>query len=193
MTGNVFCRLLTLSLFLIFATNAYGQTPVVTDVTDQLQTWVKHLDGDFNKYYTHEKSAQLKESLSLLKLDLGDYMKARKRLSDSLFRNNAAPGKKDPENLEALKLKMNEVMRRMREVTDLTNEELRKEGDKLNDAIYNTLYTQPNQYLSHLEAFLAGFEVTKKDLALDGSTCYTRLQNCISLISGLEGKIDRKK
>lgn len=191
MTGNIFSRL-TLFLSLILATNAYGQTPAVADVTDRLLNWVKHLDSDFNKYYTHEKSALLKESFALLKQDLGDYMKARKKLSDSLFRSNAAPGKKDPENLESLRLKMNAVMGRMRNVTDLTNDELREEGDKLNDAIYNVLYGQPNQFLSHLEAFLAGFDVTKKDMALDGSTCYTRLQTCISLITGIEGKIGRK-
>ncbi len=55
MTGNVLSRF-ALFLFLIFSTNTYGQTPVVTDVTNQLLTWVKHLDGDLNKYYTHEKA-----------------------------------------------------------------------------------------------------------------------------------------
>ena len=83
-------------------------------------------------------------------------------------------------------------MGRMRNVTDLTNDQLREEGDKLNDAIYNVLYGEPNQFLSHLEAFLAGYDVTKKDMALDGSTCYTRLQTCINLITGIEGRIGRK-
>ncbi|GEP98050.1 hypothetical protein [Chitinophaga cymbidii] len=178
---------------LVFSVNANAQAPAVTDVTDGLLTWVKRLDSDFSKYYKQEKSAQLKESLGFLKQDLEDYMKTRKRLSDSLFRHNVPSGKKDPENLEALKIKMGAVMGRMREVTDLTNRELQAEGDKLNDAIYNVLYGESNQFLSHLEAFLAGYEVTKKDMALDGSTCYSRLQTCLGLINGLQDKIDRKK
>ena len=192
MINSIFFRAM-LFFLLVFSVQLHGQAPAVTDVTESLQTWVKRLDSDFNKYYDREKSAQLKESLGFLKQDLEDYMRTRKKLSDSLFRHNVPAGQKDPGNLEILKTKMGAVMGRMRDVTDLTNRELQTEGDKLNDAIYNVLYGQPNQFLSHLEAFFAGYEVTKKDMALDGSICYSRLQTCLGLIDGLREKIDRKK
>lgn len=192
MIDSIFFRVI-LFFLLVFSVQLHGQAPAVTDVTESLQAWVKRLDSDFNKYYDREKSAQLKESLGFLKQDLEDYMRTRKKLSDSLFRHNVPAGQKDSGNLEILKTKMGAVMGRMRDVTDLTNRELQTEGDKLNDAIYNVLYGQPNQFLSHLEAFFAGYEVTKKDMALDGSICYSRLQTCLGLINGLREKIDRKK
>lgn len=190
--SKIFSRtLLCFSLFL--AINASGQSsPVVTDITHNMLGWLKHLNNDFEKYYTHEKAADLKTRIALLKDDLTTYMKSRKKLSDSLFRNNVAPGKKDPVNLESLKTKMSTVMGRLRDVTDLTNKELRVEGDKLNDEIYNALYGEPARYLSNLEAFLDGAEVTKKDLALDGSAVYARLEECVSNISAIQSKLERK-
>ncbi|MET3879272.1 hypothetical protein [Chitinophaga sp. OAE865] len=184
----------TLCSMLFFAANVSGQSekPGVTDITFHLLTWVKHLDSGIDKYFKKEKAEQLNQQLEYLKQGLNDYKKARKTLSDSLFRNNIAPGKKDERNLEALKEKMSIVMEKLRGVTDLVNPELQAEGDKLNEEIYNALYSDQPKYLSYLEAFLGGLQVTKKDLALDGSTAYTRLEESVNIISTLEGKINRK-
>lgn len=185
----------TLLFFLLtLATVTFGQSsnPMVTDVTFGMLTWVKHLNGDIDKPYSSEKAEQLKQRLEDLKLDLTIYKKARKVLSDSLFRHNIAPGKKDPDNLEQLKTKMSKVMEGMRGVNDLVSESVQQEGDKLNDQIYKTLYEEPGRYLSYLEAFLGGMDVTKKDLALDGSVCFSRLEECINMIAGMEGRVGKK-
>lgn len=183
-----------LFFLLTLATVTFGQSsnPMVSDVTFSMLTWVKHLNGDIDKPYSSEKAEQLKQRLEDLKLDLTVYKKARKVLADSLFRNNIAPGKKDPDNLEQLKTKMSKVMEGMRGVNDLVSESVQQEGDKLNDQIYKTLYEEPGRYLSYLEAFLDGREVTKKDLALDGSVCFTRLEECINMIAGMEGRVGKK-
>lgn len=188
LTGSALCCIL------FFSANVSGQSgkPGVTDITFHMLTWVKHLDNDVDKYFKREKGEQLNQQLEYLKQELNSYRKARKTLSDSLFRNNIAPGKKDDYNLEALKVKMSAVMEKLRGVTDLVNPELQAEGDKLNEEIYNALYGDQPKYLSYLEAFLGGLEVTKKDLALDGSTAYSRLEECVNIISSLEGKINKK-
>jgi hypothetical protein len=188
LSGALFFFLLT------FATATFGQSTnaMVTDVTFGMLTWVKHLNNDIDKPYSSEKAEQLKQRLEDLKQDLTIYRKTRKVLSDSLFRNNIAPGKKDPDNLELLKGKMSKVMEGMRGVNDLVSESVQAEGDKLNDQIYKTLYEEPGRYLSHLEAFLAGMDVTKKDLALDGSVCFSRLEECINMIAGMEGRVGKK-
>ncbi|MGO4293256.1 hypothetical protein [Chitinophaga sp. RAB17] len=188
LSGSLFFFLLTL------ATAGFGQTsnPMVTDITFGLLTWVKHLNNDIDKPYSIEKAEQLKQRLETLKQDLTVYKKTRKTLSDSLFRNNIAPGKKDPNNLEQLKERMSKVMQGMREVNDLVSESVQQEGDKLNDQIYKILYDEPGRYLSYLEAFLGGMEVSKKDLALDGSVCFSRLEECINMISGMEGRVGKK-
>ena len=188
LSGALFFFLLTL------ATVTFGQAtnPMVTDVTFGMLTWVKHLNSDIDKPYSSEKAEQLKQRLEDLKQDLTIYKKTRKVLSDSLFRHNIAPGKKDPDNLELLKGKMSKVMEGMRGVNDLVSESVQVEGDKLNDQIYKTLYEEPGRYLSHLEAFLGGMDVTKKDLALDGSVCFSRLEECINMIAGMEGRVGKK-
>lgn len=181
-------------LFLTLSLNASAQsgTPGVTDVTMSMLDWLKHLDTEVDKYVTKEKAPTQKQYFEDLKQDLKIYMKTRKTLSDSIFRHNIAPGKKDVFHFETLKQQMSTVMGRMRDVTDLTSKDLRAEGDKLNNDLYNVLYGDKKQYLSALEAFLDGNEVTKKDLALDGSTCYGRLEQCVNLITGIQAKIDRK-
>jgi hypothetical protein len=179
-------------LTLAVRTSAQSTNAVVTDVTFGLLTWVKHLNNDIDKPRSTEKATQLKEQLGSLKESLTLYRRNRKMLSDSLFRNNIAPGKKDENNLEALKTRMSSVMQGMREVNDLVNESVQVEGDKLNDQIYKTLYEEQGHYLSYLEAFLDGKEVTKKDLALDGSVCYTRLEECINLITTMEVRVLKK-
>lgn len=185
---------LALLFFLLFAATAFGQSEKagVTDVTTGMLAWIKRLNNDADKYFTPEKGEDLARNLEALRLDLTIYMKARKVLSDSLFRHNIAPGKKDPDNLESLKTKMNAVMERMRGVTDMVNNDLRAQGDKLNDDIYEVLYGQPGRYLSSLEAFLDGKDVTKKDLAVDGSAKYSRLEECITNLTAAQGKIERK-
>ncbi|MBS0030427.1 hypothetical protein ACTJJ0_25650 [Chitinophaga sp. 22321] len=193
----IFSKVLPVSalvLLLTFSVNAFGQADnaMVTDVTVNMLTWVKHLNNDVDKYFNREKADDLKQQLEFFKQDLKNYMKTRKALSDSLFRNNIAPGKKDETNLEILKIKMSAVMERARGVSDLVGEELQKEGDNLNNQLYKVLYEDQGRYLSYLEAFLAGIDVTKKELAVDGSVCYTRLEECTTLITTLEGKIDRK-
>lgn len=185
---------LALLVLLAFSGNVMAQSenPAVLDITTGLLTWVKHLNSNVDKYFTREKGADLGQHLATLKEDLRVYMKTRKTLSDSLFRHNIAPGKRDPDNLEALKNKMGAVMNSMRNVTDLVSNDLRAEGDKLNDEIYDALYGQEPRYLSNLEAFLGGVDVTKKDLAVDGSSNYQRLEECTALIASLQEKIDRK-
>ncbi|CAL1517928.1 hypothetical protein [Chitinophaga sp. MM2321] len=185
---------LVLFFLLILSVHSFGQSenPAVRDVTVEMLAWVKHLNNDIDKYYSPEKGAELNQYLEELKQDLTSYMKTRKTLSDSLFRNNIAPGRKDINNLELMKTKMSTVMERMRSVTDLASKELRAEGDRLNDEIYDVLYGQQVRYLSSLEAFFAGVEVSKKDLAIDGSKSIPRLEECINLISVLQGKIDKK-
>lgn len=193
MTISKICAGLALVLQLAVAGQAAAQsTPSVMDVTTGLLTWVKHLNNDVDKYYKPEKGADLSLHLKGLKEDLQVYMKTRKKLSDSLFRHNIAPGKKDPDQLEDLKTKMSAVMNHMRDVSDLVSNDLRKEGDKLNEEIYEALYGQQPRYLSFLEAFLDGVDVTKKDLAVDGSVHTQRLEECTAVIASLQDKIDRK-
>jgi hypothetical protein len=165
----------------------------VSDVTVRLLEWAKHLDAGLDKYATAEKSADLYDKFGYLKEDLNDYMKFRKRLSDSLFRlNTITPGGKDEVNLQLMKEKMSNIMQRMRDVTDLTNNDLRAEGDKLNEKLYNMLYSDNVVYLSNLEAFLAGFEVTKKDLAIDGSANTGRLQETVNILTTIQARLKRK-
>ncbi|KAA2239032.1 hypothetical protein F0L74_22740 [Chitinophaga agrisoli] len=185
-------RIVTLCTCLFFAAQAAGQSLPVVDVSMSLLNWTKHLNTDVDKYYTREKGEELTRNFEALRRDLAIYMNSRKRLSDSIFRKNIAPGKKDADNLELLKTQMGEVIRQMRSVTDLTNNELRAEGDRLNDQIYNVLNSEGAQYLSYLEAFLAGLEVSKKDMALDGSVAYDRLGQAISLLATTQDKISRK-
>jgi hypothetical protein len=188
----VFSKVFPLLLLLAFSVNASGQSPVVTDVSVGMLTWAKHLDNGLDKYFSREKADELNEHLKYLEQDLRAYMKTRKTLSDSLFRNNIAPGKKDNEHLEILKTEMSAVMRQMRDVTDLVGRELQAEGDKLNNEIYNVLYGEEGRYLSSLEAFLAGGDVTKRDLAVEGSKSYERLEACVNIITVLQRKIDKK-
>lgn len=187
-------RRLILPLFitLLSATWVSAQSVPVVDVSMSLLNWTKHLNNDVDKYFTREKGEELTRSFEALKRDLTIYMKTRKGLSDNIFRKNIAPGKKDPENLEKLKIQMGEVMRQMRNVTDLTNDELRAEGDRLNDKIYNVLNGEGTQFLSSLEAFLAGLDVSKRDIALDASVAYDRLQQSIDHLTSALGKINQK-
>ncbi|MCF6406845.1 hypothetical protein L3C95_28360 [Chitinophaga filiformis] len=188
----IFRRILMLAIVLLFATTTFAQTLPVVDVSMSLLNWTKHLDNDVDKYFTKEKGEELSRSFEALKRDLTIYMKTRKNLSDNIFRNNTAPGKKDPENLEVLKTQMGDVIRQMRNVTDLTNNELRAEGDRLNDKIFNVLNSDGTQFLSNLEAFLAGLDVSKRDLALDASVAYDRLQQSINLLGSTQGKINQR-
>ncbi|PSL44725.1 hypothetical protein CLV51_10597 [Chitinophaga niastensis] len=185
---------LALFFLLILSANVFGQSEkaTVTDVTVDMLAWVKHLNNDVDKYYSREKGEALNQHFEWLKQDLNNYMKTRKVLSDSLFRNNITPGKKDMNDLEILKVKMGSIMERMRGVTDLVSPDLRAEGDHLNDEIYDILYGQKIRFLSNLEAFLGGMDISKRDLAVDGSQSYLRLEECINLIAVLQGKIDKK-
>ncbi|SHL45366.1 hypothetical protein SAMN05444266_103384 [Chitinophaga jiangningensis] len=169
-----------------------GAKAPVTDVTVSILDWVKLLDKNLDKFSGAEKNAELYDRFGYLNQDLTDYMKFRKRLSDSLFRNNITPGKKDETDLQILKEKMSGIMQRMRDVTDMTNAELRQQGDRLNDKLYNALYSDNQVYLSNLEAFLAGYEVSKKDLALDGSTLTNRLQESVNIITTMQARLKRK-
>lgn len=182
------CTLLLLSTAVFGQADKYG----VTDVTFGMLAWIKHLNNDVDKYYVPEKGAALNQHLTDLKGNLTSYMKARKVLSDSLFRTNLTPGKKDEHNLEDLKSRMGTIMGDMRGVTDFVNDELRAEGDKLNDDIYNILYGEHPRFLSNLEAFLSGVDVSKRDMTVEGSKSYSRLEECINLITALQGKLDRK-
>lgn len=194
----IFRKVLSSSLFvflMMLSSATFGQTAntMVTDVTFDLLTWIKHVSSDVDKQsFSIEKAGQLKQGLAALNEDLTVYKKTRKVLADSLFRHNIAPGKKDPNNLDLLKQKMSKVMEGMRGVNDLVSESVQQEGDKLNEKMYKVLYEEQGQYLSHLEAFLDGMDVTKKDLALDGSVCFTRLEECINLVAGMEGRVGKK-
>ncbi len=185
-------RILFLFVALLSFTWASAQSLPVVDVSMSLLNWTKHLNADVDKYFTKEKGEELTRNFEAFKRDLTTYMKTRKNLSDNIFRKDIAPGKKDPENLEVLKTQMGDVIRQMRNVTDLTNDELRAEGDRLNDKIYNVLNGEGTQYLSALEVFLAGLDVSKRDIALDASVAYDRLQQSISLLASAQDKISRK-
>ncbi|MBV7530134.1 hypothetical protein [Chitinophaga sp. sic0106] len=187
--------LFTLLIVLVTQFAASAQNPAkapVTDVTVSILDWVKLLDKNLDKFAGAEKNRELYDRFGYLNQDLSDYMKYRKRLSDSLFRNNITPGKKNETDLQILKEKMSGIMQRMRDVTDMTNADLRQQGDKLNDKLYNSLYSDNKVYLSNLEAFLAGYEVTKKDLALDGSTLVNRLQESVNIITTMQARLKRK-
>ncbi|WP_160717602.1 hypothetical protein [Chitinophaga solisilvae] len=173
--------------------SAQSEKPVITDVTSDILAWVKRLDNGFDKYCTREKAADLKQGFEFFKQDLGVYMKTRKTLSDSLFRHNISPGKKDPDNLETLKVRMSAVMERMRNVSDFVSNDLRQQGDQLSEHIYDVLYGQENNYISALDAFLAGQDVTKKDLAVDGSTRTARLEECVRILASMQEKAERKQ
>lgn len=194
MTFSKISSILSFILLLSFSGAASAQSgqPVVTDVTTGLLGWIKHLNADVNKYFFREKAAALDQQLGLLKDDLSLYMKTRKSLADSLFRHNVAPGKVNGNALEQLQTRMTVVMQKMRDVTDLVGTELQAEGDRLNNDIYDALFGEKKRFLSHLEAFLAGYDVTKKDLALDNSAGYSRLEECIGQITALQDKIRKK-
>jgi hypothetical protein len=177
---------------LLSVTWAFAQTLPVVDVSMSLLNWTKHLNADVDKYFTQEKGEELTRNFEAFRRDLTVYMKTRKGLSDNIFRKDIAPGKKDPQNLEVLKTQMGDVIRQMRNVTDLTNDELRAEGDRLNDKIYNVLNGEGTQFLSALEAFLAGLDVSKRDIALDASVAYDRLQESIGQLAAAQGKIKGK-
>jgi hypothetical protein len=174
------------------ATYTSAQSVPVEDVSKSMLNWTQHLNADIDKYFTQEKGDELIRNLSAFEQALTLYMKTRRNLSDSIFRKNVAPGNKDPKNLELLKTQMGDVIRQMRNVTDLTNNELRAEGDRLNDQIYNVLNGEGNSFLSYLEAFLTGMNVTKKEMALDGGVTYDRLQQSISALASTQDKIRRK-
>jgi hypothetical protein len=188
----MFRPLLLLIITSLCATYVSAQSVPVEDVSRSLLNWTQHLNADADKYFTREKGDELIRNLDALKQALTLYAKTRKNLSDSIFRKNIASGNKDPKNLELLKTQMGEIIRQMRNVTDLTNNELRAEGDRLNDQIYNVLNGDGNQFLSYLEAFLTGLAVTKKEMALDNGTAYDRLQQSIHLLTSTEDKIRAK-
>jgi hypothetical protein len=186
---------LTLLLSLALSLNAFGQdskTATVTDAAYNLLTWVKHLNSDVDKYFSPAKGEEMSRYLGLFRQELTNYMKTRKTLADSLLRNNITPGKKDEASLEVLKQRMSNVMTGMRSVTDFVSDDLRAEGDKLNDEIYNAYYGDHPRFLSHLEALLSGADVTKKDLAVESSVGYQRLEECINLIQVIQAKIDKR-
>ncbi|MBW8682875.1 hypothetical protein [Chitinophaga rhizophila] len=184
--------ILLLLITLLPALHASAQSVPVEDVSINLLNWSKHLHADADKYYTREKHEELTRNLEALEREVTIYMKTRKRLSDSIFRHNIAPGKKDPENLDLLKTQMGEIIRQMRNVTDLTNDALRAEGDRVNDQIFNVLNGEGNVYLSYLEAFMNGLDVSKKQMTLDGGTAYDRLQQTIGQLAATRDKIKRK-
>ncbi|ACU60452.1 hypothetical protein [Chitinophaga pinensis] len=185
-------RPLFILMIVLFSATAHAQSVPVEDVSKNLLTWTRHLHSNVDKYFTRDKGAELVRNLELLKTDLAAYTKTRKNLSDSIFRKNVAPGNPDPGNAEVLKTQMGEVLRQMRNVTDLTNNELRAEGDRLNDQIYNVLNSEGAVFLSYLEAFLTGKEVTKKEMALDNGAAYGRLQEAIGLIGSIQDRIKQK-
>lgn len=184
--------LFILMIGLFSAIGSYAQSVPVEDVSKNLLTWTRHLHSNVDKYFTRDKGTELVRNLELLKTYLAAYTKTRKNLSDSIFRKNVAPGNPDPRNAEVLKTQMGEVLRQMRGVTDLTNNELRAEGDRLNDQIYNVLNSEGTVFLSYLEAFLTGKEVTKKEMALDNGAAYARLQEAIGLIGSTQDRIKQK-
>ena len=173
-------------------TNAQSGEPVVSEITFRMLAYVKQLNSDIDKGISAEKKAEMSGHVDLLKEYLTGYMKVRKKYADSLMRNNIAPGNKNQDNLEVLKGKMSQVMQQLRAVNDFVSPSLQAEGDKLNEDMYNVLYGDPIRYLSNLEAFLAGVSVTKKDLAVDGSVHYQRLEECINLLTGIQHKIGKK-
>ena len=184
--------LLSLVVILLCATYASAQSVPVEDVSKNMLNWTQHLHTEVDKYFTRDKGDELIRHLDGFKQALTLYSKTRKNLSDSIFRNNIAPGSKDTKNLELLRERIGDVIRQMRNVTDLTNNELRAEGDRLNDQIFNVLNAEGNQFLSYLEAFLSGVAVTKKEMALDNGLAYDRLQQSINLLASTEGKIRGK-
>ncbi|RPD38991.1 hypothetical protein [Chitinophaga barathri] len=192
--NRIHLRLVLFFLLLLpartFAQSA--QTATVTDVTQGLHKWIKGMNTNVDKYFSQDRGAELYDRLEELKFGLSGYLKTRKTLSDSLIRHNAAPGKRDNNALESLKIKMSTVMAQMRGISNLVSEDLRAEGDKLNDEIYNAIYSEQPRFLSHLEAFLAGMEVSKKDLAVESVAAYDRLTESVSLITDLQGKLNRK-
>ncbi|RFS19281.1 hypothetical protein DVR12_23900 [Chitinophaga silvatica] len=183
-----------LVLLLVFSNQVLKaqSTPAVNEITAKMLTYFKHLNTDVDKGISAEKKAEMSGHLDLLKQDLNGYMTARKKLSDSLFRSNITPGSKNSDELDLLKGKMSQVIQQLRGVNDFVCPGLQTEGDKLNEEIYNVLYEEPVRYLSNLEAFLAGVPVTKKDLALDGSIHYQRLEESIKLLSDIQRKIGKK-
>jgi hypothetical protein len=181
-----------LIIILLCSASASAQSVPVEDVSKSLLNWTQHLNADVDKYFTREKGKELVSNLDAFKQALSVYTKTRKNLSDSIFRKEVAPGNKDPKNLQLLKDQMGEVIRQMRNVTDLTNNDLRAEGDRLNDRIYNVLDGEGKQFLSYLDAFLYGSAVTKKEMALDNGTTYDRLQQSISQLTATEDKIRGK-
>ncbi|MBV8251292.1 MAG: hypothetical protein JO154_01695 [Chitinophaga sp.] len=189
-SGIVGCLLCIASTVDVMAQTT-GKAPV-SDITVSILEWVKHLDKGLDKYATAEKKEDLNDKFGNLSRELTEYMQFRKRLSDSLFRHNIAPGKKDEVTLEIMKEKMSGIMQRMRDVTDLTNNDLRSEGDRLNEKMYNMLYGDQVVYLSNLEAFLAGYDVTKKDLAVDGSANTGRLQESVNILNTMQSRLRRK-
>lgn len=184
--------LIVFVVVLMSFTSVYGQSVPVVDVSVSLLNWTQRLNTDLDKYYTREKGDELVRNLEALHRELTLYMKTRKTLSDSIYRNNIAPGNKDPRSVEVLRTYMGEIIRQMRNVTDLTNDELRAEGDRLNDQIFGVLNGEGTTYLSYLDAFLTGKEVTKKEMALEGGVAYNRLQQSASLLASLQDKIRRK-
>lgn len=187
-----FRLLLSLIIIVLCSTYASAQSVPVEDVSKSLLNWTQHLNADVDKYFTREKGIELIRHLDAFKQALTLYTKTRKNLSDSIFRKNVASGNKDPKNLELLKTQMGDVLRQMRNVTDLTNNELREEGDRLNDQIYNVLNGEGTQFLSYLEAFFSGLPVTKKEMALDNGTTYDRLKQSINFLTSTEEKIRGK-
>lgn len=185
MKATIFCCLL------LFSARTFAQS-AVTDVTQGLHKWIKGMNSNVDKYFSQDRGSELYESLGELKNGLTSYMKTRKTLSDSLIRHNVQPGKRNDNALESIKITMSAVMGQMRGISNLVSEDLRAEGDKLNDEIYNAMYSEHPHYLSHLEAFLAGTEVTKKDLAVESVAAYDRLKESIQLITDLQAKLNRK-
>jgi len=183
-----------LILVLLLCTSyASAQSVAVEDVSKNLVAWTTHLNADVDKYYTRDKADELARSLGSFKQALALYTKTRKSLSDSVFRYNIAPGNKDPRNAELLRTQMGDIIREMRNVTDLTNNQLREQGDRLNDQLFNVLNSEGTQFLSYLEAFLNGLSVTKKELALDNGVTYDRLQQSISQLTAAENKVRSKR
>lgn len=188
----MFRSLLSLVIILLCAAYTSAQSVPMEDVSKNMLNWTQHLNAEVDKYFTREKGGELIRNLDAFKEALTLYMKTRKNLSDSIFRKEVAPGKKDPKNMELLKEQMGDVIRQMRNVTDLTNNELREEGDRLNDQIYNVLNGEGKQFLSYLEAFLSGLEVTKKEMALDNGMTYDRLKQSISTLGATVDKVRGK-
>lgn len=181
-----------LIVFLLYTTFASAQSVPVEDVSQRLLNWTTHLQSDVDKYFTREKKNELILHLDGFKKALTLYTTTRKNLSDSIFRKDVPPGNKDPRNAAVLKEQMGDVIRQMRNVTDLTNNELREEGDRVNDQIFDVLNAEGTNFLSYLEAFLNGLQVTKKEMALDNGAAYDRLQKAIKNLNATQEKIRGK-